>query len=611
LAYQFLVRISGTRTGTASILIIFHGLPVLLALAQGRSNPAPQVSLATAWAFEAIIYDDPGLIRQCVAEVESNREGSELAEIVLRGMKQPSPRVVTEALDLLDASHDARVQRSLLRGLIAAWHGRLKSYPGTHPLLAKARAAIERLRMSEDWDVSAMAYDAFGFFADNAALDMCLLRALRKDASQAHELHALAVAAEERGRSFRTYLETQRAFDQLAETLRGIDTEPAIAAGELFLRAGFAPEDIRERTINDDVFLRACAASLEKFFADTSFKLRLARLGKAIGSMVGQHIDHNGYDSMDLLTSAMELLKSALEAPWTTGLEGAPGNRLANLLPLCAAAAEIMPDLYRRLAEEWGQVFASRLQIAASRVNSFPGRQAALILLALTRVFSPEFAKAIIATSTDVHPVQRTLLDCVDRIREIEDKAFSNLDQLLRKPSANICYFATRIALAIVSNENLPPQRRAECRLLALNAIAAALEKASPFQVVSIIERGEDEWTPRIRNVGLLRDLLQEALAALSSISLAGRNYEPGDGCAVVRFHAESPTEPQSFDLRIGGRPAEDPVPSQRLWLQTDFGVQIPQELNDALTDLRSVAESSRVSCADLADRARRSQPIQ
>ena len=585
-------------------------LPVLLALAQGRSHPAPQVSLASAWAFESILYDDPGVVRQCVERVESRAPGFEFAGMVLRAIKQPSPRVVIEMLGSLSATQDVLVQRELLKGFICSWTGRLKRYPDSHPSVQQARELIERLRTSDNAEVANMAYEALGFFADQPALDACFARALQPGRSQAGDLHALAIAAEERGPEVRMSLAPGGPYARLDETLDSVDPEVAVAAGELFLRAGFPVEGIRDRLISDDVFVRACAASLDKFFADDHFRIRLARLGKAIGSMAARHVDQRGYDSLDPLSTALRRLKSSLEATWTSGLEGPHGDRLANLLPLCAAAAEVMPDLYRRIAETLGKGFAARLQIAAARVHSFPARQAALTLLALTRAFSRAFAQAILPASTDVHPVQRTLLTCVDRFREIDDDAVADLNRLLGNASANVAYFATRVVLAIVSNENLPPQRREHCRVLGVNALTAAIDKATPFPVVSIIERGEDDWTPRVRQVGLLRDLLREALVTLSSIDLSDQKHDRGDGCAVLRFHSESETGPRSFDVRIADRAPEDPIPNQRLWLQADFRVQVPFELGNALSDVRAVAEQSRVSCAELLDQARRDTQI-
>jgi hypothetical protein len=269
-----------------------------------------------------------------------------------------------------------------------------------------------------------------------------------------------------------------------------------------------------------------------------------------------------------------------------------------------------MPDLYRRIAETFGNVFPSRLKIAAERTNSFPARQAALTLLALTRVFSGPFAKAILNASTDVHPVQRTLLACVDRFREIDDEAVADLNRLLEHPSANVAYFATRVVLAIVSNETLPPQRREHCRVLGVDALTAVLEKVTPFQVVSLIERSDDDWTPRVRQVGFLRDLLREALVALSSVDLSDQRHSRGDRCAVLRFRTETETEQRSFDLRIAERPPDDPISNQRIWLQADFRVQIPEALNNAVSDLRSVAQENHVSCAELMDQARRDQLV-
>ena len=164
----------------------------------------------------------------------------------------------------------------------------------------------------------------------------------------------------------------------------------------------------------------------------------------------------------------------------------------------------------------------------------------------------------------------------MDRVREIDPASFHELEQLLRSPSANVAYMAARVFLATVANDQLPPVQREDCRRRGKAAIAAAVQSAPPWKVVAVLEQGDEMFVPQVRVLGPLREILQDALLKLTCTFLVEpRDHHQDDGFATLRFRQQGPGG-GTFDLRIGDRPAADPVPAQRSVAKEEFQVRHP-----------------------------------
>ncbi len=200
---------------------------------------------------------------------------------------------------------------------------------------------------------------------------------------------------------------------------------------------------------------------------------------------------------------------------------------LSDLLCVVAAAAERLPNTFYNKVRPM-EVLQKKLREAAEWHNSYPGRQAALVLLSYLRTINPRVLAALRAGIRDVIHVQTVALGSVDRYRDVGEDFLRTLFRDLYDPSAAVAFATGQMLAAVARNIHLAP----ELRQLVVEALATAVDDPRSCRGVY---RMIEEWRQdqgnvyRIRYQGQLDALLYESLVKLSGAAdLRTRNPAAG-----------------------------------------------------------------------------------
>jgi hypothetical protein len=185
-----------------------------------------------------------------------------------------------------------------------------------------------------------------------------------------------------------------------------------------------------------------------------------------------------------------------------------------DLLSTVAAAAEHLPNTFLNKAASL-PAFELRLRQAAQSHNTFPGRQAALVLLSYLRRATPHSLAALRAGLRDVVLVQETAVQSLDRYRDIDPLFLADLLQGLRDPSPAYAFASAGMCAAIARNIYLPPQ----CRQQIQAALVEAIQSPESQRDVYLLLTGGIPEGYRIEHKGRLDQVFAQILVELSGLA--------------------------------------------------------------------------------------------
>lgn len=182
----------------------------------------------------------------------------------------------------------------------------------------------------------------------------------------------------------------------------------------------------------------------------------------------------------------------------------------SDLLALAAAVAERLPDVYRAAAREVPEL-PLRLRDAARLHDSFPGRRAALRLLAASGDLTLHAWNALESGLVDVPPVQAAALVSLGLYREVDDEALQRLIQGFGSFSPLLAVAAGRLLALFARRGILTPKEREE----ALRALAENTTRGSRSDVCTL----SPQPPLRLEFLGTLEDLLYDSLAEAAGLA--------------------------------------------------------------------------------------------
>lgn len=199
--------------------------------------------------------------------------------------------------------------------------------------------------------------------------------------------------------------------------------------------------------------------------------------------------------------------------------------KTSDLLSVVAAAAERLPNTFYNKAISL-PLFEQKLREAITFCNSFPGRQAALVLLSYLRRITPNVTAALRTALRDVVEVQVVVLQSVTRYRELESDFLPQLIEDLRDPSPVVGYATAQMLAAVARNIHLSP----DVRNAIIEAFAETIEHPGSQRDVYLLitEGGPLQATSyAIKHMGRLDEILYRLLVELSGISDIGPRRIP------------------------------------------------------------------------------------
>jgi len=588
------------------------GTDVALALAELLAYPEMlPAALRTQllWSFESIVFDVPGLVADTADQYI--QQADETIATLLSQVKVCTLASARQMVEVLQPGIPNRLMRMIAHSLIMQWHGGLNWENRVPNHMASIRAALWSVLDDVDTENAPLVADCLARYSGLDDAQRIAARVIANADSRERYLRILAVHASYHPAEAEEVRKDPRLYATLIAALHGMDEACAIAAGEYFLRSGFSLNEMRGSIRNDSRLIQACIATMDGYFVDSSYDRQLRTLAWSIRELSAAQISATGFSGEDLFSVALKHADRLLDQ----GRWGQPNEiaseRLMNVLPLCAAVAESMPDLYRRIARDvLSKDFSGKLEKAVSRGRAFTTREAAIVLLCHLRSFSKPLARALHHITSDVYAVQHAAIEQIERLREIDEDAIPELANLLRAPSANIVYMGVRIVENILGNEHLPAASCQKVRGLALQALSESVASIDPGRVICLLERGDSRWSSQVRYLGPLRDFVERSILKLSSVFMApeGVEHQALADAARIRFTVKTQDgAARTFDLTVGPKTAGDPVQHQRTWLQKAFDLQIPTDLADAITEVGTVARAESVSAAALVDAIQRS----
>jgi hypothetical protein len=556
----------------------------------------PGITLKIVWSFERIIFDEQSHIVRWVEILKSNGKGSSEAEYLLGIIHYAVPGVGNLLLDQLELDLPSRVKIAILNSFIHFCHTRWSKAPSSRAISVRLRSILPVLLQSQDKNLAAKAAIVLGYAASSVDEGEFLIRiATQRPEVRDAALHGLALLVE------RHPMEAQVIADKLVPFFIDPTSRDAADAGEVLLRGGEEIELIRLRVVHEQTLISAIISSVDGYYEDSSYRKWLGRGAEFIRAATSEYLENNPNGYGHALASIIERLETALlNISETNERKIHPSRRLSNIIVICAAAAEMLPDTYLRVVRYRFPNLQHLLKDAACIEKSFTGRRAALTLLSLGKQFNAYSSKAITSALSDVIPVQKTAVETASRFLEIDPKQWSDLETLLSSKSECTAWTATRIILKIVENVNLAPGVREDLRKKARHILVNRLRSAGPRRLVCVLD-GEGDAV-QIRIVGWLDSILREALHSLGTGNLVGRRkvQEVPDSHVEVRLRNQRSDGNSDLTVIIPADSSSDPINHQRFWAEKQSTGSISHEVTGMMSNISDVARRNGIAFTDL-----------
>lgn len=182
---------------------------------------------------------------------------------------------------------------------------------------------------------------------------------------------------------------------------------------------------------------------------------------------------------------------------------------LRALLCVAAAGAERMPTVFRERAARLPGL-ERNLCRAVEHHASFPGRQAALILLSFIGRVSTESLAALRLALRDNVRVQMVVFACIDRFRSLDEAVLPRLFADLHDPSPAAAYTTIELLVRLAQNVHLPTEMRDR---IVTQLAKAAEASSSEREVYQLTQEQNGEYT--ITHRGQLGELIYQRVAEL------------------------------------------------------------------------------------------------
>jgi hypothetical protein len=179
----------------------------------------------------------------------------------------------------------------------------------------------------------------------------------------------------------------------------------------------------------------------------------------------------------------------------------------SDLLALAAVTAERLPKDFLATVDALPEL-RPRLREAARLHDSFPGRSAALRLLAAQRRLTQDALIALRSGLRDVAPIQAAALESLPLYREADPEVLPRLLADLTDPNPTIAMATGRLLAVLARNGALSPAERKE-------AVRRLVTAGEPRRDVYTLTAAPPL---RIVHVGRLDEILYQALAEISGL---------------------------------------------------------------------------------------------
>ncbi|HEX6100447.1 MAG TPA: NACHT domain-containing protein [Thermoanaerobaculia bacterium] len=265
--------------------------------------------------------------------------------------------------------------------------------------------------------------------------------------------------------------------------------------------------------------LKDVAAEIRRLSADSGgLRTRLSEIGAL------RHMTDRFRQDLTVATERVVLRPMLLEplVRWLASVVGEPQESfyetgIGDLLCVTATAAEQLPDVFYDVAATLPEL-GHELARAAQFYPSYPAREAAFKLMALTRHMSLDTVAAFRTAMHDVFYVQQTALETLDRYRSVDPSALDELIASLRDASVTFAYSCARLLDTLARNSKLDSRIRERIVAAFTEAIDDPLSSREVYVIAWNQKQNEDkaltiEWR------GPLRDHLGRWLGELSGVA--------------------------------------------------------------------------------------------
>ena len=207
--------------------------------------------------------------------------------------------------------------------------------------------------------------------------------------------------------------------------------------------------------------LQEMAAEIRRLAADsTALRFRLSEIGalRQVNDRFRRAVTAAGERVVlqpMLLEPLVRWLASVVNQPDKSFYE----TGISDLLCVTASAAERLPDVFCEIAATMPEL-GNQLARTAQFYPSFPAREAAFRLMALTRHMSLDTVAAFHTVMQDVHYVQQSALETLDRYRSIDQSALEELIASLRNESVTFAYSCAQLLDTLARNSKLDARIR-------------------------------------------------------------------------------------------------------------------------------------------------------
>lgn len=197
---------------------------------------------------------------------------------------------------------------------------------------------------------------------------------------------------------------------------------------------------------------------------------------------------------------------------------------VGDLLSVVAACAERLPNtFYNKVSSS--STLQTRLLEVVEYHNTFPGRQAALVLLSYFYSITEETIDALKVALRDVVEVQDVAIQTVDRYHEIDSDLLPQLFENLLDPSPAVGFATAQMLAVIARNVYLKPYLREEIIRAFVKAIDNDFSKRDVYLFVKE-EVSSQNYVYRIKYKGQLDEIFYKIVTQLSGITDISKRKE-------------------------------------------------------------------------------------
>ncbi|MBW4669949.1 MAG: CHAT domain-containing protein [Cyanomargarita calcarea GSE-NOS-MK-12-04C] len=461
--YRAALALHGNRFNSILLKTSTLGVNTLLELAQKSiellEDNSPQFSLVIAWAFERIYHNNGQIIETLVQISKSHTVDSEKALLVLRHIKLISANVWLIFLKELREG-TSEIQGAFLHSLC---------------MLLARNCITERM-----WQEA-----------------LLILRNVNSEVLEAYEfiLDQPAKLVESASLAWETLKDNSKVVSNIILEAENIFTKHK--------------QNLLEVLQNEDSsILKNLLASVGNLYlANQSFTDRI----------------NSASASVEQKPQLLEILITWLEIKLQENPFEQDFKRfmIGDLLCVVAACAERLPNtFYNKVSSS--STLQTRLLEVVEYHNTFPGRQAALVLLSYFYSVTEETIAAFKVALRDVIEVQDVAIQTIDRYREIDPNELPQLFEDLLDLSPAVGFATAQMLAVIARNVYLKPYLREEIIRAFVKAIDDDFSKRDVYLFVKE-EVPYQNHVYRIKYKGQLDEIFYKIVTQLSGITDIGK----------------------------------------------------------------------------------------